>query len=311
MVFSIYYLARKLEALLHRAHDWIVYFAVGLILWSSLDLGTGLKHALSHLEPETIAGIALIVFSVVLRFTMQYCLRRWNSAALSPADAIKTTSTVLVLRTVASQTDLEDLAEFASSVFPQGPFSNRDRRLKLTSYMRWHLIVPNFAKLITTPGGKPTVVGFSIILPLNEAAYVRYRTSDSEPWDWDHNSIDASKAGEAAYLYFQAIYCYPTYGKGEAGYLTHIVVEHIKELAQGRKPVIIAPRKSASGQANLRRLGFEGVRDSLMGFPLFELDTRRLAELNAAAIGFGHQLGVTAGNAPKPAAGGSVYVTPA
>ncbi len=277
-VYSLLKLARHIEHVIHRAHDWIVW--VGLIL-ALAGIWPLITEKL-YLGWKLQTGLGLIAANFGLRWLIKGVLRFAESALLTPASNAVNTSNKLIYEPVTEDT-VEKLAHLSSIVYPQGFVSKVGRDKKIRTYQRWFQANPCFAYLIFTKGKTKKLVGFSIVLRITYETYLQYRNGDAIPWDWSKSDFLDADADGPFYLFSQAIYCRRWHGRSEGAFLTHCYLTHIWHYAKNKRPLILAPNITSSGKKNSLTLGFERCRASESGMDLFELDCRRIEELSKDA----------------------------
>lgn len=298
--FSAYGLLQASSDLLKtKISDLLLFVSVGALIYSLLKgVNFDLKYIFTTLQAETLTLISIGVYILLWLFAHASRLILWltETRELAPAAASNSQSNRFTApaTATASQTEIDILTQLSSQAFPKGAFSDRDLLKKHTTYSRWFSLYPDFARLIRSQKGNKPAIGFCIVLPISQDSYRLYRNGEIDPWSWGAKDIVQSAKdipmGEPLYLYFQAIYCPKLKTpKSESPFLTSVALEHIRSIkaAMGTKDVvIIAPRKSPAGQKGITALGFDGVRQSQAGFPLYELDTRHIQDRSKAAQAF-------------------------
>jgi hypothetical protein len=294
---TAYYVLQKSSDLLKtRISDALLFISVAALIYSLLKgVNFDLKVIFSTLQAETLTLISIGVYVLIWIFAhgSKLILRLTETRELVPVSAMAAAPSRLAKRALATQADIEALGVISTYAFPPQAYSECDLAKKLNTYATWYAAYPNFARLLTDKDKSDEVVGFSVVLPIERNIYLKYRLGHGRPWDWTANDIVTQKSqilpGEPLYLFFQTIYCRRKVPKNESSFLTSVVVDHVKSIVRGidmDQFVIIAPRKSRAGQQSAVALGFERVRDSEAKFPLYELDSRVIADRDQNAQDF-------------------------
>ncbi|MEB3192548.1 MAG: hypothetical protein VKL42_19560 [Snowella sp.] len=233
----------------------------------------------------TIIAIICIIFSRFSDPLIKLLLQSNESQIMAEPSNAKYESTLYKINNVCS-IDIEDVANIFSQAFPHTAFSEVDMEKKRRTLRTWCQACPNSVLAVSTVSSRKEIVGFSIAIPLTKDTYVLYRNGQSQPWDWQKNNILSKNNTRVAYIFHQVIYLKKTIDNDAGKILTGLAVKHIALIANKKTPVVIAPRKSEAGKKNAKILGFENIGQSEKGFPLFELDLRKVDELSENAKDF-------------------------
>jgi hypothetical protein len=275
----------KVSDFLHKAHDWVTYIAIALLLLSAvphISINPDALHNLK-LDWKVVVGIAIITLARVVRLLVQLELRENESVLLEAPQNYNPGSDRLRLKTdLDGDADLRRVARLSVRAFPTGPFSDRSFEKKLDSFKRWHQCCRNSIWLVERKYMEHTICGMSILLPINKDTYINYRNAQSEPWGWGKNDIETDP-DKIQYIFYGACYLNKSVGSGCGRFLSYVFLSHLQFFQRTKDLVVICPRKSTAGKQNATTMGFEFIRTSDRGFPLFELDLRKVDELGSAA----------------------------
>lgn len=270
----------------------LVSYETAKILHESIDISKlyeVVRGEFSSIEP--IISIVVSVFAFGLTQVADHSLKQTLSKIGSEeiADPDKITSEQqdgFSYIKVNSAKSIETLTDLAQEAFPLKTISYaKDREARRRAFKTWIDFNPETARIILknqTNDADPEPIGMSLLLRVSKVAYIKYRRGELRSWEIKARDLVKINDQSTPYLFAQYIYCKKGYNSSQ--YMCQQFLEHILQFWEesGELPVLIAPRKTKMGQVNAEKLGFERCSKD-QDFPLYELDLRRVDELNEKA----------------------------
>lgn len=293
----------KLRAFLdHKLHAWvsiaaIVYFLYEIVpviehAWANLHhRPTGSTPPIPEFSWHSLQFLGAVALSNLVKHASKVWVERLSSAPVSPPrDAVFDTDCFAINRVVRGPAAVEAVQLFCMA-FPTNWYTDvpadRKRQAILNVWMRF---CPQTILAIVDKDSNE-LIGISIAIRLKQGTFRQYRAGEIEPWDLTPDNFQGEVAtGGPCYIFYQVLYARRRCEKIVSTILTGLAIAHVAIIAGDGVPVVVAPRKSQAGKNNAEDLGFEHIRENYKGLPLFELDLRKVDDLNDDAQDFRRRL---------------------
>lgn len=262
----------------------ILYLYACKYEWKGSQLVVTFPQNFKLLQWETMVGLAVTLAAFALPRMAQWTVRRTQSIAMVPVDQLGGGGgSVPRWQWASTKPEFAEVAELLGAAYPRYFVTEEDLRSTRDKYVAWAAVQPRAVMLIRNDEGQ--AVGVSVALRVKVESYREFRNGMGKSWGWSRAALESPGTAGDCVIFAQAAYCSARVGAGHEAGFTELVLRHWATVWADRasRVVILGARATERGCRNLEILGFESARRSEAGFPIYELDSDRAADLAEAA----------------------------